>query len=128
VTAHADEPSIEYVSAGSTVRAEVPSFLLPESKYDTCLLKARELSILEGYVDALRVEVVAPLQGCQGALKEGEKQITLDARRIAGLEQRLEVIEETNKDLRRQRNTAYAVAGALIVGSVSAFGVSVALR
>ena len=70
VTAHADEPSIEYVSAGSTVRAEVPSFLLPESKYDTCLLKARELSILEGYVDALRVEVVAPLQGCQVALKE----------------------------------------------------------
>lgn len=123
----AGDPPIKFVPATATVQATVPSYLLPEPKYDSCLLNTKTLAI----VDAKLTEC---LTGCDGdlaiaadALTVCESRFVTDGREIAGLRAQIVVKDERIVDLRRQRNTALLVAtGATLIAS-GGFALALAL-
>ena len=122
-----DGPAIQYIAPGQTVKAETPSFLLPEAKYDRCLLAARELLI----VDTALVKCLAgsddALARAEAALAVAHGRITDDGATIARNTAIIDVKNERIADLRRQRNTAYLVTGGTLTVVITTLGLAVAL-
>jgi hypothetical protein len=123
----ADEPVIQYVPPGQTVQAEVSSYLLPEAKYDRCLLAVRELKIVDGALAKCLIGSDEVLAEAEVALAVVRERVVADASEIARLGAVLEVKDQRIVDLRRQRNTAYLVTGGTLAVVITTLGLAVAL-
>lgn len=114
VSVAAANPAPKYVEAGASVRAEVPSYLLPGPMFDSCLIAAeardRCLDESEKSLDEIRHS----LQACQ-------QQFDIDEDRIADLVGHVAGLEQTNARLRHQRNTALAVTGTAAAAVILSF-------
>ena len=120
----AEEPV--YVTAGTTVTATVPSYLLPEPMFDRLLIDSRILS--EAVTPGLRrCESIcgAALKSAKGSLVKCESQLTTDSTRIAELLGQSATLKADLTKVRNQRNIAWGIAGSLVVGSaVTAWTIS----
>lgn len=122
-----DAPAIKYVPPGATVEATVPSFLLPEAKYDACLLKARELRIVDGALTTCLTGCDSDLETAESALTVCEGRFVSDGREIAGLRAQIAIKDERITDLRRQRNTAMLIAAGTVTLAFGGLALAVAL-
>ena len=117
--AHAD-PSIQPVEAGATVRATVPSYLLPESAYDTCLANTIALRDGEAALETAVSEATRGFGVVREALSSCESQLALDGEEIGELAIALEQAQMDVLKWKGQRNTAIAVAGgAILTGAIA---------
>ena len=117
-TALADPP-IQPVEAGVTVRATVPSYLLPESAYDTCLANSIALRENEESIEAAVAEVTTGLGVARAALSSCQDQLELDGQEIGELAVALDVAQRNALKWKGQRNTAIAIAGGAILTGVA---------
>lgn len=117
-----------YVPAGDSVTAAVPSYLLPEPMFDKCLADSRALSelALPG-IERCQSVCSSALTTAQSALTTCRTQIDSDMDQIADLTGYVAGLEVSNTKLKHQRNTAWAIAGSLVIGSVSAIFVTTQL-
>ena len=125
--AFGQDAPIKYVAEGATVQATVPSYLLPEPKYDACLLKARTLALVDGKLTECLAGCDATLAVAQGALTTCEGRFVDDGREIAGLRAQIVIKDDRITDLRRQRNTAALVATGTVLLAFGGFTLAVAL-
>jgi hypothetical protein len=125
--AWSQEAPIQYVPEGRTVEATVPSYLLPEPKYDACLIKARELIVVDGKLSECLGGCEETLGTAQDALSTCETRMLDDARELATLRATLEVREARIVELRRQRNTAAAITAGVLALGFGGFALAVAL-
>jgi hypothetical protein len=114
-----------YVPAGDSVTAAAPSYLLSESMFDKCLADSRALSelALPG-IERCQSVCSSALTTAQNALTTCRAQLDLDSDQIADLTGHVAGLEAGNIKLKHQRNIAWAIAGSLVVGSVSAIFVT----
>lgn len=117
-----------YVPAGDSVTAAVPSYLLPEPMFDKCLADSRALSelALPG-IEKCQAVCSTALGTAQSALTTCRMQLDSDEDRIVDLTGYVAGLEVSNTKLKHQRNTAWAIAGSLLIGSVSAIFVTTQL-
>ena len=115
------EQEIHYVPAGNEITATVNSYLLPEPRFDACLVASRQLR-----------ESVAPgLDACTENFSVYKAQCSLSLDQYAGLlaraetdvdrlSKRLHFVETENSKLRFQRNVIIGAVGAVILTGVTA--------
>lgn len=117
----ADDSPIQVVQPGATAQASTLSYLLPESKYNSCLLAAQEVPILETALADARALCSDRLREASQALEAARDRQAADAAAVGRLEARVAVLETQARDLRRQRNTAIGVMlGVVAVGGLAA--------
>jgi hypothetical protein len=125
---------VTVVPAGSTVTdakgkvvVTVPAtaFLLPEDYYDRALVKAKQLEVYRPAYEACMADMEHAATGVRTALDLCIRLQEEDDRLATNLYERLraqeaQYIAERDKVLvlRSQRNTAWAVAGSLVLGAV----------
>lgn len=125
---------VTVVPAGSTVTdakgkvvVTVPAtaFLLPEDYYDRALVKAKQLEVYRPAYEMCMADMERATTGVRTALdlcirsKEGDERLANDLyTRLQDKE--ADYLAERDKVLvlRSQRNTAWAVAGSLVLGAV----------
>jgi len=98
----------------------IDTWLLSETQYKNCLKFAAGYAELEGRLEQCEESAAPALQKAQSALATAEGQVIRDAAQIHGLLEDKRQHKQKIADLRRQRNVAYAVAGSLVIGSVTA--------
>lgn len=128
------EEGIISVPSGSTVdRPDKPkfsvirqSYLLPEPHYDRCLTAAENLPICkQGLTQCHELSSTAlgqaksALDLCQGQFDDDAELINELTLKIATLESKGVALEEQRQNLRAQRNTAWAITGGLVLGSIT---------
>lgn len=118
---------------GSKRLVALKSWLLPDAFYREALTKAKQLAICEPALDSitekalgLQQKVAASLDSCSTQFDSDEAQINDLTAQVGSLETRALVAEDKVKDLRGQRNVAWAVAGGLVLGAVSVSVVALA--
>lgn len=111
----AQDGGIQRVKAGSKITAAQDGWLLPDDYYDECLVKATQLRVVQGVADQCIDEASEQLKPIQSALMEAQERIVLDGQQIGNLEAQLAVRDQSIEDLRRQRNTAFGVAGGSVL-------------
>jgi len=125
---------VTVVPAGSTVTdakgkvvVTVPAtaFLLPEDYYDRALVKAKQLEVYRPAYEACMADMERTTTGVSTALDLCIRSGKADGHLVTDLYTRLRTKEadylaERDKVLvlRSQRNTAWAVAGSLVLGAV----------
>lgn len=119
------EPGIVPVLEGQTVRAEVESYLLPGPYFDRCLVQARTLEVAEASLGRCVADGTEGLAACAAALDEAHARQLQDATDLATCSGRVAVLEIAARDLRRQRNAAWGVAGGVL--AVVSVGFALAL-
>lgn len=124
LSAQAEEPV--YVTAGATVTAKVPSYLLPEPMFDHLLIDSRTLS--EAVTPGLhQCESIcgAALKSAKSGLVKCEIQLTTDSTRIAELLGQSATLQADLIKAKNQRNIAWGIVGSLVAGSaVTAWTIS----
>jgi hypothetical protein len=116
--AHADDPPIQPVAPGESVIATVPSYLLPESAYDSCLSNTLALREHERALAEAVSEASSGLQATRAALTGCELQLEKDGVEIGELAVALDNAQRDSLRWKGQRNTALAVAaGALVTAA-----------
>jgi hypothetical protein len=132
-TALAEE--VVVVPAGSTVTdskgkvvavASTTAYLLPESFYDVALVKAKQLEVYRPAYEACMADVERTTKGVTAALdlciksgKEDEQLATDLYARLRAQEAAYTAERDKVFVLRAQRNTAWAVAGSVVLGAVA---------
>jgi hypothetical protein len=138
----AEEGGVVVVPAGSTVTdakgkvvtsVSTTAFLLPEDYYDTALVKAKQLEVYRPAYEACMADMDKVTKGVKDALDSCIRSGTEDERLATDLFTRLQAQEaaylaERDKVfvLRAQRDTAWAVAGSLVLGVVATTAVVLA--
>ena len=117
-TALADPP-IQPVDAGSTIRATVPSYLLPESAYDNCLANTIALRENEETMGGVAAEVTTELHAIRDVLYSCQVQLDRDGIELGELAVALDVAQRNALKWKGQRNTAIAIAGGAILTGVA---------
>lgn len=141
-TALAVEPTgVTVVPAGSTVTdakgkvvaaVSTTAFLLPEDYYDVALVKAKQLEVYRPAYTACMADMERATAQVKGALDLCLRSTAQDDQLTGDLQARLREQEaaylaERDKVfvLRAQRNTAWAVAGSLVLGAAVATAIVV---
>ncbi|NBY13178.1 MAG: hypothetical protein EBQ76_00090 [Betaproteobacteria bacterium] len=138
----AGEGGVVVVPAGSTVTdakgkpvatVSTTAFLLPEDYYDTALVKAKQLEVYRPAYEACMADMDKVTRGVKDALDSCIRSGTEDERLATDLYTRLreqEAAYHAERDkvlvLRSQRNTAWAVAGSIVLGAVATTAVVLA--
>ena len=110
-----DSPGIERLAEGSSFVPPASGWYLPDSYYDQCLVKATQLRIVEGVADSCIDETEQRLLPIQAALMEAQARIVEDGRELGRLEGVLGVKDSQIESLKRQRNTAFGIAGGSVL-------------
>jgi hypothetical protein len=121
------EESIVPVAAGQAVTAKVPSYLLPSSAFDQCLLNARELEASRTALADATTTGKAALDRADAALTTCEARMKADEIEMAKLSAQLGIANDRLKEVRGQRNVAVVVSGALVLGAAAAVALAVDL-
>ena len=138
----AEEGGVVVIPAGSTVTdakgkvvtaVSTTAFLLPEDYYDTALVKAKQLEVYRPAYEACMADMDKVTRGVKDALDSCIRSGTEDERLATDLFTRLQAQEaaylaERDKVfvLRAQRDTAWAIAGSLVLGAVATTAVVLA--
>lgn len=108
------------------------SYLLPESYYDKALVSAKKLAICEPALEASveRVEKWVEvsdkaLDACSGQFDVDEATIETLRSQVGTMEARALAAETRLRDVRTQRNTAWAVTGGLVLGAVAVTAIAI---
>jgi hypothetical protein len=142
-TAFAKElTEVTVVPAGSTVTdakgkvvVTVPTtaFLLPENYYDTALVKAKQLEVYRPAYEVCMADMERTTKGVTAALDlcirsgEGDERLANDLyTRLRAQEAAYHAERDKVLVLRSQRNTAWAVAGSIVLGAVATTAVVLA--
>ena len=107
-------------------------YLMPETLYDTALLKAKKLSIVEPAFDQCTDLSAKWVTITQSSLNACSVQFDKDGKTVLDLQQQV-VTQETRASLaesklqtaRNQRNVAWAITGGLILGAIAVTSVAV---
>ncbi len=136
----ADEPAIVPIPEGTVI--QVPSqdpftvtgqsFLLPEFHYDTALLKARKLAVVEPAFDQCTeltgkwVSVtMESLSACSDQFHTDESLVSRLQYDLLTQETRAITAEGKVQQARSQRNVAWAITGGLVLGAVAVTAVAI---
>jgi hypothetical protein len=136
----AADPGITQIPEGTlltlpgkpAVKVEVFSYLLPEDYYDEALSKAKQLDVCRTSFDRCTTMTSAWIGVADRALASCSDQFTTDEQTVETLRQ--QVVDEAAKraaaeerlhDVRGQRNTAWAIAGGLVLGAVAVTAVAI---
>lgn len=108
------------------------SYLLPEPMYDRALTKAMQLDICQPAFEKSAAQTLAWIEVSQKALDACQGQFDADAAtvealrgKVVDLEARANAAETRLKDVRTQRNTAWAITGGLVLGAIAVTAVAV---
>ena len=94
-------------------------WLLSEMQYKNCLTFAAHYATIEGRLEQCEEAAAPALQKSEAALLDAKSQILRDSKQIADLLDDKREARNKIANLRRQRNTAYAIAGSLVLGSAT---------
>jgi hypothetical protein len=108
-------------------------WLLPDAQYREAIIKAKQLAIYQPALDRCTEESLAWQGRVFTALETCSKQFDVDedlidslTDEVRSLETRALVAEDRLKDVRHQRNVAWAITGGLVVGAVAVTAVAIA--
>lgn len=111
----------------------VKSWLLPDSYYREAIMKARQLELFQPALDVctakaieLQNKVVLSLNSCEEQFDADQTLIFKLSDQVGTLETRALVAEDKVKDIRSQRNIAWAITGGLVIGAVAVTAVAIA--
>ncbi len=118
---------------GTTAVVPVKSWLLPDSYYREAITKARQLAIYEPALETCTQKalehqalVESAVDSCTAQFESDAALITSLTRDIGTLETRALTAESLIRDLRTQRNTAWAITGGLVLGAAAVTAVAIA--
>jgi hypothetical protein len=119
------DDDVVFVPQGSTVTAAVPSYLLPDPMFSKCLSDAKTLRDLTAPgLEQCQSVCSSALRNANEALETCRGQFDLDQDRIADLLGHVAGLKAQATKLRQQRTVAWAIAGSLLAGSVTAIVVA----
>jgi len=108
------------------------SFLLPEPYFDRALASVKKLAICEPALAESQATTLRWIDVSDRALAACEGQFSTDAAGVTQLNDQVRTLEvravtaETRlKDVRQQRNVAWAIAGGIILGCVTVTAVAI---
>ena len=113
--AYADDPPIQVVQAGATIRATTLSFLVPEARYDVMLACLEAKPRLEADLAACLDTAKAGLEGCKSSLSAAQDALGTCHGQVESCVQERVTLREKADRYRRQRNVAIGVAGGALV-------------
>lgn len=115
------DPVARPVPAGSSVTAEVTSWLLPEAQLDRCLLNTQELTVCrKSLTDCAETGRESLLQAAD-SLRRAQTRQEADADAVARCAARTEVLTMQRDVAQRQARTNGAVAvGAVVIAGLVA--------
>lgn len=138
---HDADPGIVSVPSGSEVTFEPPtppfrvrqqSYLLPGPYYDRCLIAAENLSVCKSALTSCQETSLWAIDQAHSALELSKTQFAEDEAliedmrtQVATLESKVLVLEEQRRNLRVQRNTAWAITGGIVLGAVTATAIAI---
>lgn len=133
------QESIEVIPPGSTVtrpdktviNIQLKSWLLPDSYYKEAVAKATEMEICKPELD-LQTKQVVELAGkvrevskvCLTQFQEDGGRVKELTDRVVSLEARALTAEGRLKEVRTQRNVAWAITGGIILGAATAVAIT----
>lgn len=108
------------------------SYLMPEPYFNKALISAKKLAICEPALADSQATTLRWIEVSDKALAACESQFTVDALTVTQLNDQVRTLEvraitaETRlKDVRQQRNIAWAITGGIILGCVAVTAVAV---
>lgn len=118
---------------GTKFRIPVKSWLLPDPYYREAITKAKQLEVYQPALDTcttkaldLQIQVAQAMDTCSEQFASDETLIADLNNQVRSLETRALTTEGQNKDLRSQRNVAWAITGGLVLGAITITAVSIA--
>lgn len=116
-----------FVDTGDSVTATVPSYLLPSPMFDLCLKNTVAANdILRPALDGCESTCTTALTEAQEALETCHATLEIDRDEILDMSTHVLGLQRSVATLKRQRNTAWAVAGGIVAGvGVTTYVVSV---
>lgn len=110
------------------------SYLMPEPMYDRALTKAKQLDICTATLASTSDQVTRwigisekALTACEGQFVTDQTTIDQLTAQVKDLEVRALTAEDRLRDVKTQRNTAWAITGGLILGAVAVTAVAVGI-
>jgi len=110
----------------------VQSYLLPELKYKSCLIAAQNLPVAEAGLTQCQAQATWALTQAREALEISKIQFDADENTVnelttsvVQLGSDLDAANVKIKDLKSQRNTAWAITGGLVLGAVTVTAVAI---
>ena len=115
-----------FVDTGESATATVPSYLLPSPMFDLCLANTVAANdILRPSLERCQSTCTTALTEAQEALETCQVTLEMDRDQIVDMGTHVMGLERSVATLKRQRNTAWAVAGGIVAGvAVTTYAVS----